>query len=88
MPGGGLSPSLPFAMALACFGMGMTFEEALVGATINGAWSLDRSDTVEHPFDKPLRFPEGAQYTYEIDLAWEPDAGCPPLALLMAPKPS
>jgi imidazolonepropionase len=45
-PGGGLSPSLPFAMALACFGMGMTFEEALVGATINGAWSLDRADTV------------------------------------------
>jgi imidazolonepropionase len=45
-PGGGLSPSMPFAMALACFGMGMTFEEALVGATINGAWSLDRADTV------------------------------------------
>jgi imidazolonepropionase len=45
-PGGGLSPSLPFAMALACFGMGMTFEEALVGATINGAWSLDRAGTV------------------------------------------
>jgi imidazolonepropionase len=45
-PGGGLSPSMPFAMTLACFGMGMTFEEALVGATINGAWSLDRADTV------------------------------------------
>jgi len=26
--------------------MGMTFEEALVGATINGAWSLDVADTV------------------------------------------
>jgi predicted O-methyltransferase YrrM len=48
---------------------------------------VDRSDTVEHPFDKPLRFPEGAQYTYEIDLAWEPDTGCPPLALLTAPTP-
>jgi imidazolonepropionase len=35
---------MPFAMALACFAMGMTFEEALVGATLNGAWSLDRSD--------------------------------------------
>jgi imidazolonepropionase len=43
-PGGGLSPSMPFAMALACFGMQMTFEEALVAATLNGAWSLDRSD--------------------------------------------
>jgi imidazolonepropionase len=45
-PGGGLSPSMPFAMALACFGMGLTFEEALVAATLNGAWSLDRADTV------------------------------------------
>src|SRR6185436_12192907 len=31
-PGAGFSPSMPFAMALACFGMGMTFEEALVSA--------------------------------------------------------
>jgi imidazolonepropionase len=43
-PGGGFSPSMPFAMTLGCFGMGLTFEEALVGATINGAWSLDRAD--------------------------------------------
>ena len=40
-PGAGLSPSMPFAMALACFGMGLTFEEALVAATLNAAWSLD-----------------------------------------------
>jgi imidazolonepropionase len=40
-PGGGFSPSMPFAMTLACFGMGLTFEEALAGATINAAWSLD-----------------------------------------------
>jgi imidazolonepropionase len=45
-PGGGFSPSMPFAMTLACFGMGMTFEEALVGATINAAYSLDRHDEV------------------------------------------
>jgi imidazolonepropionase len=45
-PGGGLSPSMPFCMALACFGMNMTFEEALVAATINGAWSLDRAEAV------------------------------------------
>jgi imidazolonepropionase len=43
-PGGGFSPSMPFVMALACFAMGLTFEEALAGATINGAWSLDRAD--------------------------------------------
>jgi imidazolonepropionase len=45
-PGGGFSPSMPFAMALACFGMGLTFEEALVGATINAAFALDRQDRV------------------------------------------
>jgi imidazolonepropionase len=41
-PGGGFSPSMPFAMTLACFGMGLTFEEALVAATINAAYALDR----------------------------------------------
>jgi imidazolonepropionase len=45
-PGGGFSPSMPFAMTLACFGMGLTFEEALVGATINGAYAIDRHDRV------------------------------------------
>ena len=45
-PGGGFSPSMPFAMTLACFGMGLTLEEALVGATINAAWSLDRAGSV------------------------------------------
>jgi imidazolonepropionase len=45
-PGGGFSPSMPFAMALACFGMNLTFEEALVGATINAACALDRQDRV------------------------------------------
>jgi imidazolonepropionase len=40
-PGGGLSPSMPFAMTVACFSMGLSFEEALVAATLNGAWSLD-----------------------------------------------
>jgi imidazolonepropionase len=39
-PGGGLSPSMPFAMTVACFGMGLSFEEALAAATINAAWSL------------------------------------------------
>jgi len=45
-PGGGFSPSMPFAIALACFSMGLTFEEALVGATINAAYALDRHDRV------------------------------------------
>ena len=45
-PGGGLSPSMPFVMSLACFAMAMTFEEALAAATINGAASLDRHDRI------------------------------------------
>jgi imidazolonepropionase len=40
-PGGGLSPSLPFAMAVGCFAMGLSLEEALAAATVNAAYSLD-----------------------------------------------
>ncbi len=43
-PGAGFSPSMPFAMTLACFAMQMTLEESLVAATLNAAWSLDRAD--------------------------------------------
>ncbi len=45
-PGGGFTPSMPFVMTLACFAMGMTLEETLVGATINAAVSLDRADRI------------------------------------------
>jgi imidazolonepropionase len=45
-PGGGFSPSMPFVITLACFGMKMTLEEALVAATINAAFALDRHDRV------------------------------------------
>lgn len=45
-PGGGLSPSMGLAIALACFGMNLTLEEALVAATLNAAWSLDRADRI------------------------------------------
>ena len=44
-PGAGLSSSMPFAVTLACFAMGMTLEEALIAATLNAAWSLDRAET-------------------------------------------
>jgi imidazolonepropionase len=40
-PGGGLSPSLPFAMAVGCFAMGLSLEEALAAATVNASSSLD-----------------------------------------------
>jgi imidazolonepropionase len=45
-PGGGFSPSMPFAMALGCFAMGLTVEEALIAATLNAAWSLDRAHAI------------------------------------------
>ncbi|MGQ0735717.1 MAG: imidazolonepropionase [Acidobacteriota bacterium] len=45
-PGGGFSPSMPFAITLASFGMHMTLEESLVAATLNAAASLDRADRV------------------------------------------
>ncbi|MDO8835574.1 MAG: imidazolonepropionase [Vicinamibacterales bacterium] len=45
-PGGGFSPSMPFAMSLACFAMRMTMEEALVAGTINAAYAVDRHDRV------------------------------------------
>ena len=45
-PGGGFTASMPFVIALACFGMNLTLEEALVGATLNAAAALDRQDRV------------------------------------------
>jgi imidazolonepropionase len=45
-PGGGFTASMPFVMALACFGMNLTLEEALVGATLNAAAAIDRAETV------------------------------------------
>lgn len=45
-PGGGYSPSMPFAMALACFAMRMTLEEALIASTLNAAYALDRHDSI------------------------------------------
>lgn len=45
-PGGGFTTSMPFVMSLACFGMHLTLEEALIGATLNAAASIDRQDTV------------------------------------------
>ncbi len=45
-PGGGLSSSIPFAMTLACFGMGLSLEEALSAATVGGAESLGLQNEV------------------------------------------
>ena len=46
-PEGKTSPEELMAAAhAACFAMAMTLEEALVGATLNAAWALDRADAV------------------------------------------
>ncbi len=45
-PGGGFTTSLPFVMTLACFGMNMTLEESLIGATLNAAASIDRAGSI------------------------------------------
>ena len=45
-PGGGFTPSMPFVITLACFAMGMTLEEALVGATLNAAYAIGRDADV------------------------------------------
>jgi imidazolonepropionase len=37
---------MPFVMTLACFAMGMTLEEALVGATLNAAHAIGRDADV------------------------------------------
>jgi imidazolonepropionase len=37
---------MPFVMSLACFGMHLTLEEALIGATLNAAASIDRQETI------------------------------------------
>jgi imidazolonepropionase len=43
-PGGGFSPSMAAAVAVACFAMNLTLEEAVVAATINAAYALDVHD--------------------------------------------
>jgi imidazolonepropionase len=45
-PGGGFSPSMPFAMTLAVFAMNLTLEEALVASTLNAAAALERHNRV------------------------------------------
>ena len=42
---------------------------------------------LNHTFEKPMRFDEGAQYTFEIDLSWQADPGASSLALATIPAP-
>jgi hypothetical protein len=48
---------------------------------------IDGPAAIAHTFAEPMRFAPGAQYTTEIDLAWEANAGAPDLRLAAAPTP-
>ena len=72
------------ALLRAFYDDGSVPEQKLVGKV---RIEVDGSASIAHSFDQPLNFPEGAQYTYEVDLAWEPDTSSPPLALAAAPTP-
>jgi imidazolonepropionase len=45
-PGSNMCENMQMTLALACMGMRMTVEEAITAATINGAASLDMSETI------------------------------------------
>jgi len=45
-PGGGFSPSMPFAMTLAAFGAGLSLEEVILASTVNAAYAVDRYQEV------------------------------------------
>jgi len=56
-PGSSPTPSMPFALSLACTHMKMSPEEAIAAATINGAWSLrmqERKGSIEAGKDADL----------------------------------
>jgi imidazolonepropionase len=44
-PGSSPTPSMPFAMSLACTHMKMSPAEAIAASTINGAWALRLQDS-------------------------------------------
>jgi predicted O-methyltransferase YrrM len=43
--------------------------------------------TIAHSFTEPMRFAPGAQYTTEVDLSWEAEAGASELKLAAPPTP-
>jgi imidazolonepropionase len=64
-PGTSPTSSMPMAMSLACTHMKMTPAEAIVAATINGAWALrvaDRKGTIEGGKDADFAMFDVADY--------------------------
>ena len=66
------------------------FEEGSVPVEVKaiGRIRIDVADTTRltHKFDTALHLEEGGHYTFEIDMSWQPDADCPPLALTSTPE--
>ena len=67
-PGGGFTTSMPFVMTLACFGMNLTLEEALIGATLNAAAS-----TRSRGFDRQPRGRQAVRRGDRVGHADRPD---------------
>jgi imidazolonepropionase len=64
-PGTSPTPSMPFALSLACTHMKMSPAEAISAATINGAWALrlnDRKGSIEPGKDADLAVFEADDY--------------------------
>lgn len=64
-PGSSPTPSMPFAMSLACTHMKMSPAEAIAAATINGAWALrlqERKGSIEAGKDADLAVFEAKDY--------------------------
>jgi imidazolonepropionase len=64
-PGSSPTPSMPFALSLACTHMKMSPAEAISAATINGAWALrlgHRKGSIEPGKDADLAVFEADDY--------------------------
>jgi len=68
-PGSSHTHSIPMIIALACLKMGLTIEQAVNAATINGAWSLrlqDRTGSIHPGKQADLLFLDAPSYKYLV----------------------
>ncbi|MHB8585596.1 MAG: imidazolonepropionase [Thermoplasmatota archaeon] len=70
------APGMPFAITLACYGMGMTASQALAAATINAAKAVERDDlvgSIEEGKQADLVILDAPSHTYiPYRIGWNP----------------